>query len=132
MRSLFLKIFLSFWLTQALSLVLAIFVGIALRPQHEAVWESLQSKILTESVQSYQSSGEDGVKRYLADLQNSQHVRASCLTRKASKFPVLAPRNGSSILNRAVLNLPAFSAALAQIASFVSRPSARTDTDIHS
>jgi two-component system sensor histidine kinase CpxA len=76
MRSLFLKIFLSFWLTQALSLVLAIFVGIALRPQREAVWESLQSRVLNESVQSYQSEGENGVKRYLGDLQNSQHVRA--------------------------------------------------------
>ena len=76
MKSLFLKIFLSFWLTQALSLVLAIFVGIAMRPQHEATWESLQSKILNESVQSYQSEGENGVKQYLGDLQNSQHVRA--------------------------------------------------------
>jgi two-component system sensor histidine kinase CpxA len=75
MRSLFLKIFLSFWLTQALALVLTIFVAIALRPR-ETAWETLQTRVLNESVAAYQKDGEEGARRYLGDLQNSQHVRA--------------------------------------------------------
>ncbi len=77
MRSLFIKIFLSFWVAQALFVVLAIFAVIALRPQRDsAAWESLQAKVLNESVQLYETLGEEGVRRYLNDLQESQHVRA--------------------------------------------------------
>jgi two-component system, OmpR family, sensor histidine kinase CpxA len=74
-RSLFLKIFLSFWLAQALFLVLAILVTVTLRPR-EAAWESLESRVLNRAVTAYVNGGEDGVGRYLSDLQTSQHVRA--------------------------------------------------------
>ena len=77
MRSLFLKIFVSFWVAQALFVVLAIALAVWLRPQREtAVWDALEAKVLNESVESYQNSGAEGVGRYLSDLQNTQHVRA--------------------------------------------------------
>ena len=77
MRSLFLKIFISFWVAQALFVVLAISLAIWLRPQREtAAWEALESKVLNGSVEAYQNSGAEGVSRYLSDLQTTQHVRA--------------------------------------------------------
>ena len=51
MRSLFLKIFLSFWIAQALFLVLAILVTVALRPAREiSAVEASQSRFLSEAV----------------------------------------------------------------------------------
>ena len=77
MRSLFLKIFLSFWVAQALFVVLAIAFAVWLRPQREtAVWEALESKVLNESVAAFQNGGAEGVGRYLSELQATQHVRA--------------------------------------------------------
>src|SRR5438128_2278233 len=77
MRSLFLKIFLSFWVAQALFVVLAITIAIWLRPQREtAAWEALENKVLNESLETYQNSGPEGLGRYLSELQATQHVRA--------------------------------------------------------
>jgi two-component system sensor histidine kinase CpxA len=80
MRSLFLKIFLSYWLAQALFLILAILATLALRPPRESAnWEALQSRVLTEALQAYQTGGQDGLRRYLRDLHQSQHVHAFLL-----------------------------------------------------
>ncbi len=77
MRSLFLKIFLSFWLALTLSVVLAILVTLAMRPQRDsATWEALRTKALTETVQAYEQGGEPQVREYLEDLEQSHHVRA--------------------------------------------------------
>jgi two-component system sensor histidine kinase CpxA len=77
MRSLFLRIFLSFWGAQALFVILAIALAVWLRPQREnAAWDALETKILKESVDTYQASGPEGLARYLSDLQNTRHVRA--------------------------------------------------------
>jgi two-component system, OmpR family, sensor histidine kinase CpxA len=76
-RSLFVKIFLSFWLAQALFLVLAILITLGLRSQREsATWEALQAKVLAEAVQLHASGGEDAVRRYLDDMQDTQHLHA--------------------------------------------------------
>src|ERR1700693_638579 len=75
MKSLFLKIFLSFWAAQALFLVLAILVTIALRPARHGV-ESEAPQILAEAVDAYQSGGERGAHDYLEELLHTQHVRA--------------------------------------------------------
>ena len=75
MRSLFLRIFLSFWAAQALFLVLAILVTIALRPARHGI-ESQGPQILAEAVNAYQSGGERGVHDYLEELLHTQHVRA--------------------------------------------------------
>ena len=51
MKSLFLKIFLSYWLAQALFIMLAMLVTLAMRPQREFTgFEAQQSKILGEAV----------------------------------------------------------------------------------
>ncbi|MGA2978031.1 MAG: ATP-binding protein [Terriglobales bacterium] len=75
MKSLFLKIFLSFWAAWALSLVLAILVTIALRPARHGI-ESEAPQILAEVVNAYQSGGERSAHDYLEELWHTQHVRA--------------------------------------------------------
>jgi two-component system, OmpR family, sensor histidine kinase CpxA len=75
MKSLFLRIFLSFWAALALSLVLAILVTIALRPARRGI-ESQGLQTLAEAVNAYQSGGERGAHEYLEELWHTQHVRA--------------------------------------------------------
>ncbi|MFZ0797840.1 MAG: ATP-binding protein [Terriglobales bacterium] len=75
MKSLFLKIFLSFWAALALSLVLAILVTIALRPARHGM-ESQAPQTLAEAVNAYQSGGERSAHDYLEELWHTQHVRA--------------------------------------------------------
>ncbi len=75
MKSLFLKIFLSFWAAQALFLVLAILVTITLRPARHGI-ESEAPQILAEAVNAYQSGGERGTHEYLEQVWHTQHVRA--------------------------------------------------------
>ena len=77
MRSLFLKIFLSFWVATGLVVVLAILVTAALRPAREiSAVEASQPRILAEAVQVYQSGGVDKVRDYLRNVGETQHVRA--------------------------------------------------------
>ena len=76
MRSLFVKIFVSYWIAQALFFVLAILVASALRPTHEiSDLQADQPKLLTEVVQAYQTGGEQAARRYLRSLHESRHVR---------------------------------------------------------
>src|SRR6202163_334238 len=75
MRSLFLRIFLSFWAAQALFLVLAILATIAMRPARHGI-ESQGPQILAEAVNAYQSGGERGAHDYLEEILHTQHVRA--------------------------------------------------------
>src|ERR1700678_61918 len=75
MKSLFLKIFLSFWLAQALFIVLAILVTLAFRPRTSS-WEALLTTALNESVNAYEQKGKTGLQEYLDNLESTQHVRA--------------------------------------------------------
>jgi len=75
MKSLFLRIFLSFWIAQALFLVLAILVTIALRPARHGI-ESQGPQTLAEAVNAYQSGGEHAAHDYLEELWRTQQVRA--------------------------------------------------------
>ncbi|MBZ5597166.1 MAG: HAMP domain-containing protein [Acidobacteriia bacterium] len=75
MRSLFVRIFLSYWMAQALFLVLAILVTMAMRPTRElATVEALAPSFLSDAVQAYRSGGEEGARRYLRSLHDSQHL----------------------------------------------------------
>ncbi len=76
MRSLFLKIFLSFWAAQALFLVLAILVVIALRPTREPGIDSMGARVITEAVSAYQGGGERAAGEYLEELQRAQNLHA--------------------------------------------------------
>jgi two-component system sensor histidine kinase CpxA len=75
MKSLFLKIFLSFWAAQALFVVLAILATIALRPARHGI-ESEGPQILAEVVNAYQSGGERAAHDYVEELWRTQHVWA--------------------------------------------------------
>jgi len=79
MRSLFLKIFLSFWLAQALFLVLATLVTLAIRQQAESAWEAEQAQILSQAVQAYETGGQPTLVQYLDQVRQSQGVRAYLL-----------------------------------------------------
>jgi signal transduction histidine kinase len=74
MKSLFLKIFLSFWVAQALFLVLAIVVTLAFRPRTSS-WEGLLSVALNDSVTAYEQGGNRALRDYLENLEKTQHVR---------------------------------------------------------
>ena len=76
MKSLFLKIFLSFWAAQALFLVLAILVTIALSPARHGI-EGEGPQILAEIVNAYMSGGEPAAHDYVEDLWRKQHVWAT-------------------------------------------------------
>ncbi len=76
MRSIFFKIFVSYWLALALFVVLAVLTTLALRPPREsATAEAQQAKILADAVQSYQAGGQEEARRYLRNVHDSQQVR---------------------------------------------------------
>ena len=57
MKTLFLKIFLSFWAALALFLVLAILVMLALRPQRNSTWDALRTTALNDAIAAYEHGG---------------------------------------------------------------------------
>jgi two-component system sensor histidine kinase CpxA len=76
MRSLFLKIFLSYWLAFALFLVTTILVTLALRPPREASGvEGQQQKFLDEAVQAYSAGGSEGLRNYFRNIRETQRLR---------------------------------------------------------
>ena len=74
MKSLFLKIFLSFWAVLALSLILAILVTIALGPTRHGI-ENQGPQILAEAVNAYETGGQRAAHDYLEELFRTHHVR---------------------------------------------------------
>jgi two-component system sensor histidine kinase CpxA len=75
MKSLFLKIFLSFWVALALFVVLAILVTLAFRPR-SSTWEALRTTALNDAVTAYEEGGDHQLRQYLDNLEATQHVRA--------------------------------------------------------
>lgn len=73
---LFVRIFLSYWMAQALFIALAILTTLALRSSNEiSAIGSQQPKFLTEALQAYQAGGENAAWRYLRGVHESQRVR---------------------------------------------------------
>src|SRR3984957_13518209 len=75
MGSLFLRIFLSFWMAVAIFLVAAILVTLALRPR-TTTWEALRTTVLNDAVNAYEEGGETKVQQYLESVETANHVRA--------------------------------------------------------
>ena len=75
MKSLFLRIFLSFWAAQALFVVLAILVTLAFRPR-TSTWEALRTATLNDAVSAYEEGGTQALTSYLDNIDRTQHVRA--------------------------------------------------------
>jgi len=86
MKSLFLKIFISFWVAQALFLVLAVLVMLAMRPQRNSTWDALRTTALTEAVTAYEHGGTPEARQYLENLQITQHVRAYVFDEQGSEI----------------------------------------------
>jgi len=62
-------------MAQALFVVLAILVTLALRPRGSS-WENLRTTALNDAVSEYEQGGAPAAREYLDGLQNTQHVRA--------------------------------------------------------
>lgn len=75
MKSLFLRIFLSFWMAQALFVVLAILVTLVLRPR-SSTWEALRTTVLNDAVTAYEEGSEAQLRQYMDNLEKTQHIRA--------------------------------------------------------
>jgi two-component system sensor histidine kinase CpxA len=75
MKSLFLRIFLSFWMAQAMFVVLAILVTLAFRPR-ASTWEALRTTTLNDSVNVYEEGGERQLRQYMENLEKTQNLRA--------------------------------------------------------
>ncbi len=91
MKSLFLKIFLSFWAAQVLFVVLAILATIALSPARHGI-ESESPQILAEAVNAYQSGGEHAAHEYVEELWRTQHVWASVFDPSGHEITGRRPR----------------------------------------
>ena len=85
MKSLFLRIFLSFWMAQALFVVLAILVTLAFRPRGSS-WEPLRTTSLNEAVLAYEAGGPPKVRQYLDNLQGRSTSARFCSVSRARKF----------------------------------------------
>jgi two-component system sensor histidine kinase CpxA len=90
MRSLFLRIFLSFWLAQALIIVLAILVTLAFRPR-SATWEALRSTALNDAVNAYEQGGDAQLRKYFEELEEAQHVRAYLFNEEGTELTHRSP-----------------------------------------
>ncbi len=76
MKSLFVKIFLFYWVAQALFLLLAILVTLAVQQRGDfATWQAQQAKVLATAMQTYEQGGEAPLRHYLDDVRESLHVR---------------------------------------------------------
>src|SRR5580700_8788710 len=91
MKSLFLKIFLSFWAAQVLFVVLAILATIALSPARHGI-ESESPQILAEAVNAYQTGGEHAAHEYVEELWRTQHVWASVFDPSGHEITGRRPR----------------------------------------
>jgi two-component system sensor histidine kinase CpxA len=86
MRSLFLKIFLSFWLAQALFLILAILVTLAFRPQSETQrWDAMKEEFARASAQAYEQGGAGAAREYIDETGGAAHIPAFLFDEKGEE-----------------------------------------------
>ena len=80
MKSLFLKIFLSYWVAQALFLVLAILITLAVREHGEsATWDAQQATVFTKAVQTYEQAARRSAALPRRSSRLAAYVRAYLL-----------------------------------------------------
>jgi len=90
MKSLFLRIFLSFWLAQALIIVIVVLITLALRPR-SSTWESLRATALNDAVNAYEQGGDAQLRKYMDDLDATQHVRAYLFNEQGTELSHRTP-----------------------------------------
>src|SRR5579863_3457148 len=75
MKSLFLRIFLSFWMAIALFVVITYAFVAIFRQQRNTTWEALRATALGDAIAAYEHGGESEVRDYLTNMEATQHVR---------------------------------------------------------
>lgn len=90
MKSLFLRIFLSFWMALALFLVVAILATLALRPR-SSTWEALRTTVLNDAVTAYEQGGELQLRQYMQEVEATQHFRAYLFDERGEELSHRAP-----------------------------------------
>lgn len=76
MRSLFLKIFFSYWFAQALFVILAILVTLAIRPPESRRFEYFRVSSASQAAQAYERGGKPELLRYLSEMERAIRDRA--------------------------------------------------------
>lgn len=77
MKSLFLKIFLSFWLAQALIVAMVMLATVVFRPQTESpFWEYLKANTAEQLVQAYEAQGPAGLNAKIDQLSTTLRLHA--------------------------------------------------------
>ncbi len=77
MRSLFLKIFFSFWLALALFIILAITATLTLRPQPDSPrWEYMRASAASRAAQAYEHGGQPELRRVLVGMSRTFHIHS--------------------------------------------------------
>ena len=78
MKSLFLKIFLSFWLVQALIVALVVIATVVYRPQTESpFWDYIKSHIAEQLVQAYEGGGSVGLANRIDQFSGTKAASVS-------------------------------------------------------
>lgn len=90
MKSLFLRIFLSFWLAVAIFLVAAILLTLALRPR-SSTWEALRATVLNDAVNAYEEGGDLQLRKYFENIEATQHVRVYLFNERGEEVSHRAP-----------------------------------------
>jgi two-component system, OmpR family, sensor histidine kinase CpxA len=90
MKSLFLRIFLSFWLAQALIIVLVVLLTLAFRPR-AGTWEALRATTLNDAVAAYEHGGDAELRKYMEELDATQHVRAYLFNEEGTELSHRTP-----------------------------------------
>ena len=77
MKSLFLKIFLSFWLAQALIVALVVLATVVFRPQTESpFWEYIKEHTAQQLVDAYETGGAPGLDKQIDQLSTTFKFQA--------------------------------------------------------
>jgi two-component system, OmpR family, sensor histidine kinase CpxA len=90
MKSLFWRIFLSFWVAQALIIAAVIVVTLALRPR-SSTWEALRTTALNDAVAAYEQGGDAQLRKYMDELEATQHVRAYLFNEQGTELSHRTP-----------------------------------------
>jgi two-component system sensor histidine kinase CpxA len=75
-RSLFFKIFFSYWTAQALFVILAILVTLAVRPPESPRFEYFRVSSASQAAQAYERGGEPELHKYLSEMERAIRDRA--------------------------------------------------------
>jgi two-component system, OmpR family, sensor histidine kinase CpxA len=76
MRSLFLKIFISYWFAQALFVILAILATLAIRPPESRRFEYFRVSSASQAAQAYERGGQRELLKYLSEMERAIRDRA--------------------------------------------------------